>query len=223
MRDAPMPESSPPRAPIPAPGANGSTCAAFPASCGWRSSTRCNAAGTSARRRCALPGCRGSCGTSPPREPSRCWTGPKRNGPGSGQATSRPAAGASSSWMPALASSSWPSAAAGTWNTPATSGGCAIWASRRARQPRSISRRSASHGWPPWPSAGAGGSCQPGWAPAMPARAFGRSGGSPPSSPRTQPELTARHPSAARCWNATWPACRPPASARPPACSTSRR
>ena len=74
------PASSPPRAPIPAPGASGSTSAAFPASCGWRSSTCSSAAETSARRCCALSGCSGSCGTWPPREQARCWTGRRRMG-----------------------------------------------------------------------------------------------------------------------------------------------
>ena len=159
----PSPASSPRPAPIPAWGASGSTCAAFPAGCGWKSSTCCNAAGMSASRGSAPLGCSRSCGTWPPRELPRCWTGRKNNGRKPGRAASAPAAAASSPWTPASGSSSWPSAAAGKWNTRAASGDCATWASSPGREPPpSTSRRSASRGSPPWPSAGAGGGCQQG-------------------------------------------------------------
>ena len=141
------PASSPPPAPIPASGASGSTCAASWAGCGWRSSTCCNAAGTSASRGCARSRCSRSCGTWPPREPPRCWNGQKNNGRKPGRAASGPAAAASSPWTPVPGSSSWPSAAAGKWSTRETSGGCATWESSPGRKsPPSTSRRSASHG-----------------------------------------------------------------------------
>ena len=162
-RAGPSPASSRRPAPIPASDASGSTCAAFQAGCGWRSSTCCNAAGMSGSRGCAPLRCSRSCGTWPPREPPRCWNGRKKNGRNPGRAASAPAAAASSPWMPGPGSSSWPSAAAGKWSTPGTSGGCATWESSPGRKsPPSTSRRSASRGSPPWPSAGAGGGCQRG-------------------------------------------------------------